>query len=77
MEPQAGTTRVRTRTILLLFIAFLALAGSAFNLRDRINQKEVPTDGVVWRDDSQLGVVAESIEPAVPLRERIFEKATC
>lgn len=66
VEPQAGTTRVRTRTILLLFIAFLALAGSAFNLRDRINQKEVPTDGVVWRDDSQFGVVAESIEPGSP-----------
>jgi len=57
---------VTTRTILLLFIAFLALAGSAFNMRDRLNQKEVPTDGVVWKDDPVLGVVAESIEPRSP-----------
>ncbi len=63
---KAGTSRVTTRTILLLFIAFLALAGSAFNMRDRLNQKEVPTDGVVWKDDPVLGVVAESIEPRSP-----------
>ncbi len=66
MNSQAGTTRVTTRTLLLLFLAFLALAGGAFNLRDRMNQKPVLTDGVVWRDDARLGVVAERVEPNSP-----------
>jgi len=43
-------TRVTTRTLVLLFIAFLALAAGAFNLRDRLTQKPVYTDGVLWRD---------------------------
>ncbi|MDX2040304.1 MAG: ATP-binding protein [Acidobacteriota bacterium] len=63
MTPQIGTNRVTTRTLLLLFIALLALASGAFNLRDRLNQKVVLTDGVVWRDDAELGVVADRIEP--------------
>ncbi|MGH9803371.1 MAG: PDZ domain-containing protein, partial [Blastocatellia bacterium] len=66
MTSQPSTTRVTTRTLLLLFIALLALASGAFNLRDRLNQKIVLTDGVVWRDDAELGVVAESIEPGGP-----------
>jgi signal transduction histidine kinase len=51
---------------LLLFIALLALASGAFNLRDRLNQKVVLTDGVVWRDDAELGVVADRVEPGSP-----------
>lgn len=66
MTTQPGTTRVTTRTLLLLFIALLALASGAFNLRDRLNQKVVLTDGVVWRDDAELGVVADRIEPGGP-----------
>lgn len=52
--------------MLLLFIALLALASGAFNLRDRLNQKVVLTDGVVWKDDAELGVVAERIELGGP-----------
>ena len=52
--------------MLLLFIALLALGVGAFNLRDRLNQKVVLTDGVVWRDDAELGVVASHIEPGGP-----------
>ncbi len=66
MNPQTGTTRVTTRTLLLLFIAFLALASGAFNLRDRLNQKPVYTDGIVWKDVAELGVVADSVEPGSP-----------
>ncbi|MBS1789102.1 MAG: PAS domain S-box protein [Acidobacteria bacterium] len=66
MTSQPSTTRVTTRTLLLLFIALLALATGAFNLRDRLNQKIVLTDGVVWRDDQELGVVADHIEPGGP-----------
>mgnify|MGYP001592181485 CR=1 FL=1 len=66
MTTQPSTTRVTTRTLLLLFIALLALASGAFNLRDRLNQKVVLTDGVVWRDDAELGVVADRIEPGGP-----------
>lgn len=66
MTPQIGTNRVTTRTLLLLFIALLALASGAFNLRDRLNQKVVLTDGVVWRDDAELGVVADRVEPGSP-----------
>ncbi len=66
MTPQAGTNRVTTRTLLLLFLALLALSVGAFNLRDRLNQKAVLTDGVVWRDDAQLGVIADKVEPGGP-----------
>lgn len=52
--------------MLLLFIALLALGSGAFNLRDRLNQKVVLTDGVVWRDDAELGVVADRVEPGSP-----------
>ncbi len=52
--------------MLLLFIALVALGIGAFNLRDRLNQKVVLTDGVVWRDDPELGVVASHIEPGGP-----------
>ncbi len=52
--------------MILLFVAFLALASGVFNFRDRLNQKPVPTDGVVWRDDRELGVVAEIVEPGSP-----------
>src|SRR5215467_11655111 len=58
--------RVTTRTLVLLFIAFLALAAGAFNLRDRLNQKPVYTDGVLWRDVPGLGVVADRVEPDGP-----------
>ncbi|MGH9755520.1 MAG: ATP-binding protein [Blastocatellia bacterium] len=68
-------TRVTTRTLVLLFITFLALAAGAFNLRDRLNQKPVYTDGVLWRDVTELDagagevvprVVAERVEPGSP-----------
>ncbi|NDD63280.1 MAG: PAS domain S-box protein [Acidobacteria bacterium] len=59
---QARTNRVTTRAILLLFTAFLALGAGVFNLRDRLSQKEVLTDGVVWRDQA-LGVRAVQVEP--------------
>ncbi len=66
MTPQPGTNRVTTRTLLLLFLAALALIGGAFNLRDRVIQKEVPTDGVIWVDHPQNGIVAESVDPKGP-----------
>ncbi|MBO0721526.1 MAG: PAS domain S-box protein, partial [Blastocatellia bacterium] len=66
MNPRPGTMRITTRTMLMLFVAFLALAAGAFNLRDRLNQKTVYTDGVTWRDDGQLGVVAEKVESGSP-----------
>jgi two-component system NtrC family sensor kinase len=66
VTPQSGTNRVTTRTLLLLFLAALALISGLFNLRDRLNQKPVPTDGVVWIDHPQLGVVAQSVDPKGP-----------
>jgi len=63
VTPEASTTRVTTRTLLLLFIAFLALVSGLFNMRDRLNQKAVMTDGVIWRDDPQFGIVAAQVEP--------------
>jgi two-component system, NtrC family, sensor kinase len=44
----------------LLFIAFLALAAGAFNLRDRLNQKPVYTDGVLWREVEGPDLFADS-----------------
>jgi two-component system, NtrC family, sensor kinase len=52
--------------MLMLFVAFLALAAGAFNLRDRLTQKTVYTDGVTWRDDAEFGVVAEKVETGSP-----------
>lgn len=52
--------------MILLFVALLALAIGGFNLRDRLNQKPVPTDGVIWKDDANLGVVAELVEHGSP-----------
>ncbi|MGH9937863.1 MAG: PAS domain S-box protein, partial [Blastocatellia bacterium] len=66
MNSQTGTTRVTTRTLVLLFIAFLALAAGAFNIRDRLRQGPVYTDGVMWRDVEGIGVVAEKVEPGSP-----------
>ncbi len=66
MTPQAGTTRVTTRILLLLFVAVLVMASGAFNLRDRLQQKEVLTDGVIWKDDPQLGVVADKVAADSP-----------
>ncbi|HKQ72425.1 MAG TPA: ATP-binding protein [Blastocatellia bacterium] len=66
MNSQTGTTRVTTRTLALVFIAFLAVAAGAFNLRDRLNQKPVYSDGVIWRDVEGLGVVADRVEPGSP-----------
>jgi two-component system, NtrC family, sensor kinase len=51
--------------MLMLFVAFIALAAGAFNLRDRLNQKTVYTDGVSWRD-ADFGIVAEKVEPGSP-----------
>ncbi|HEY7180492.1 MAG TPA: GAF domain-containing protein, partial [Blastocatellia bacterium] len=62
MNSQTGMTRVTTRTLVLLFIAFLALAAGAFNLRDRLNQKPVYSDGVLWRNVPGVGVVADRVE---------------
>ncbi len=66
MNSQTGITRVSTRALALFFIAFLALAAGAFNLRDRLNQKPVYTDGALWRDVEGVGVVAERVEPGSP-----------
>ncbi|HZS03473.1 MAG TPA: ATP-binding protein [Blastocatellia bacterium] len=55
-----------TRTLLLLFAAALALAGGVFNLRDRIGQKPVPSDGVRWTDVPGVGVVAAAVDPKGP-----------
>src|SRR5262245_707695 len=51
--------------MLLLFVAILAMVSGAFNLRDRINQKAISSDGVVWRDDAR-GVIVSDIEPGSP-----------
>src|SRR5262245_57574335 len=75
-------TRVTTRTLVLLFIAFLALAAGAFNLRDRLTQKPVYSDGVLWRDVEGLDVVfsgdesggASSDAPARPRSYVVADK---
>jgi PAS domain S-box-containing protein len=59
-------TRVTTRTLVLLFIAFLALAAGSFNFRDRLSQKPVYSDGVLWRNAPGLGVVADRVDPRGP-----------
>lgn len=52
---------------MLLFVAALLLAGGLFNLRDRLNQKPVPSDGVIWQDVSDFaGVIAAHVEPDSP-----------
>jgi two-component system NtrC family sensor kinase len=66
VQPQRRTTRVTTRTMLMLFAAFVALGSGVFNFRDRLNQKLVPTDGVIWRDEPGLGVRAAQVEPGSP-----------
>jgi two-component system, NtrC family, sensor kinase len=67
-------TRVTTRTLVLLFIAFLALAAGAFNLRDRLIQKPVYSDGVLWRDVEGPDVFADEVEPgaAAPIRKYVI-----
>ena len=50
----------------MLFAAVVALTAGLFNLRDRIVQKPVPTDGVNWRDDATRGVIADTVEPGSP-----------
>src|SRR5687767_2085039 len=60
-------TRVTTRTLVLLFIAFLALVAGSFNLRDRLTQKPVYSDGVLWRDvPGRDMVIADQVEPGGP-----------
>ncbi len=66
MNEQSGTVQFTTRTLLLLFAAVLALIAGCFNFRDRIVQKPVKTDGVVWVDKPGWGVVAESVTPDSP-----------
>ncbi|MDX2034883.1 MAG: ATP-binding protein [Blastocatellia bacterium] len=66
MTPQTGTIRFTTRALVLLFAALLALAGGVFNLRDRLNYKPVPTDGVLWREIAGLGIVADRVDPTGP-----------
>jgi hypothetical protein len=44
----------------------MALAAGSFNLRDRLNQKPVYSDGVLWRDAPGLGVVADQVAPLGP-----------
>ena len=67
-KTQPSTIQFTTRTLLLLFAAVLALSAGVFNFRDRITQKPVPTDGVVWVDKAGWGVVAESVEPDSPAK---------
>ena len=52
--------------MLLLFAALVALGSGVFNFRDRLQQKQVPTDGVAWRDEPGLGVRAGQVEPGSP-----------
>ncbi len=52
--------------MLLLFVGLVALVSGAFNLRDRLNQKPVPTDGVIWEDVPGMGVRASRVEPGSP-----------
>jgi hypothetical protein len=63
---QPRTVQFTTRTLLLLFVAVLALVAGIFNFRDRVVQKAVPTDGVLWVDKPGWGVVAETVEPGSP-----------
>src|SRR5262245_54744884 len=77
VNSQKGMTRVTTRTLVLLFIAFLALAAGAFNLRDRLTQKPIYTDGVLWRDVEGLEVVfngAESVATSPPRSYVVADK---
>jgi len=67
-------TRVTTRTPVLLFIAFLALSAGAFNLRDRLTQKPVYSDGVLWRDAEGPDVFADDPATAPPRRYVIADK---
>src|SRR5262245_3608304 len=62
VNSRTGMNRVTTRTLVLLFIAFLAVAAGAFNLRDRLNQKPVYHDGVLWRDVEMVDVFADKVE---------------
>jgi two-component system, NtrC family, sensor kinase len=66
VKSQGQTIQVATRTLLLLFVAVLAVIGSGFNLRDRWTQKPVPTDGVVWEDRAGVGVVATRVDSDSP-----------
>lgn len=66
MKFAGETSRVGTRVLLLLFVTVLAIAGGAFNLRDRWVQKPVPTDGVIWVDREGVGVIAEHISSGSP-----------
>jgi two-component system NtrC family sensor kinase len=66
LKPQMGANRITTSTLLLLFLAILALGGGGFNLRDRMNQKPVWSDGVIWKDDAKRGVVAAQVESRSP-----------
>jgi two-component system, NtrC family, sensor kinase len=52
--------------MLMLFVAFLALAAGGFNLRDRLTQKTVYTDGVIWQNDAEYGIVAVKVDPGSP-----------
>ncbi len=65
VKPQTKTTRVTTRTLLLLFIATIMMIGGGFNLRDRLIQRPVPADGVTWVDRAGM-VVAERVAPDSP-----------
>ncbi len=42
------------------------MAAGGFNLRDRLKQKPVYSDGVIWRDVAGVGVVADRVEPGGP-----------
>lgn len=66
MEVRAATSRVATRTLLLLFIAVLAVVAAAFNLRDRAVQRPILTDGVIWTDRAGRGIVADRVEEGSP-----------
>lgn len=66
LKSDGGPNRVATRTLLLLFVAVLAVICSVFNLRDRWVQKAVPTDGVVWEDRPGIGVIAARVDSDSP-----------
>src|SRR5215813_6194611 len=67
-------TRVTTRTPVLLFIAFLALAAGAFTLRARLTQKPVYSDGVLWRDAEGPDVFADDPAAAPPRHYVVADK---
>lgn len=52
----------------------LLLGVGLFNFRDRLHQKEVPTDGVEWRYRDGVGIVAGEVAPGSPASKADIRK---